>query len=145
MADWFELYFKDGTDAGISLCQRNLSRCLFSVYILPFVLRQKKMPLSLVFLCFPVSQFYRDIWHALRLQTSIGERITYGQLGKLAYPDRRNLARPVGQAMRRNPVPIVVPCHRVILSTGELGNYNGGKENNVKVMLLQHERDCQLD
>ena len=48
-------------------------------------------------------------------------------------------SRPVGQALGRNPIPIVIPCHRVIASDGSLGGYSGGSGLKAKRWLLQHE------
>jgi len=47
--------------------------------------------------------------------------------------------RAVGQALGRNPIPIVIPCHRVIASDGSLGGYSGGGGLNTKAKLLQLE------
>lgn len=55
-----------------------------------------------------------------------GEVITYGELAQRAGSDRA--ARAVGSAMATNPVPILVPCHRVIRSGGHLGHYGAGAE-----------------
>ena len=53
-----------------------------------------------------------------------GETATYGQIaGRL---DKPNASRAVGSALGRNPVPIVVPCHRVVRSDGSLGGYTAG-------------------
>lgn len=52
-----------------------------------------------------------------------GKVTTYGRLGKRVGSKR--LARAVGNAMARNPLPLVVPCHRVVLSTLRVGNYGG--------------------
>ena len=46
-------------------------------------------------------------------------------------------ARAVGNANAKNPIPIIIPCHRVITSSGKLGGYGGG--TNLKEMLLHHE------
>jgi methylated-DNA-[protein]-cysteine S-methyltransferase len=48
-------------------------------------------------------------------------------------------SRPVGQSLGRNPVPIVIPCHRVIASDGSLGGYSGGSGLKAKRFLLQLE------
>ena len=48
-------------------------------------------------------------------------------------------SRAVGTAMSNNPISIIVPCHRVIKSDGQLGNYAKGCRNNVKKWLLNHE------
>ena len=47
--------------------------------------------------------------------------------------------RPVGQALGRNPIPIVIPCHRVVASDGSLGGYSGGTGLDSKRWLLRHE------
>lgn len=49
--------------------------------------------------------------------------------------------RAVGQACRRNPFPIVIPCHRVIGAGGAIGHYSGGAGVATKLWLLQHEQD----
>jgi methylated-DNA-[protein]-cysteine S-methyltransferase len=64
-----------------------------------------------------------------------GEVRTYGWLaGKAGNP---KAARAAGQAMARNPVPLIVPCHRVVASSGGLGGYGGGLE--LKRALLELE------
>jgi alkylated DNA nucleotide flippase Atl1 len=50
-----------------------------------------------------------------------------------------NAARAVGAALRANPTPIVVPCHRVVKRDGELGGYNGPKGTGRKAELLRNE------
>ena len=63
-----------------------------------------------------------------------GKVLAYGDLaGKAGYP---GAARAVGQVMARNPVPLFIPCHRVVASGG-LGGY--GFHTNIKVFLLEHE------
>lgn len=52
---------------------------------------------------------------------------------------RPKSSRPVGQALARNPVPIIIPCHRVIASDGTLGGYSGGSGLKAKRWLLQLE------
>jgi methylated-DNA-[protein]-cysteine S-methyltransferase len=64
-----------------------------------------------------------------------GEVVTYGQLAARA--ERPRAARAVGTVMNRNPIPIVLPCHRVIGANGSLTGYGGGLER--KEMLLRLE------
>lgn len=64
-----------------------------------------------------------------------GEIVTYGQLAARA--ERPRAARAVGTVMNRNPIPIVLPCHRVIGANGSLTGYGGGLER--KEMLLRLE------
>ncbi len=69
-----------------------------------------------------------------------GRVLTYAELASAAGSPRA--FRAAGQAMARNPVPIVVPCHRVLRSGGDLGGYGGGLE--VKRWLLDLERGDTL-
>lgn len=52
---------------------------------------------------------------------------------------RPKSSRPVGQALARNPIPIIIPCHRVIASDGSLRGYSGGSGLKAKRWLLRHE------
>ena len=79
------------------------------------------------------SAFDRRVWSAL-LEIPWGETRTYGELAAALGAPRA--ARAVGSANGRNPVPIFVPCHRVVAAVG-LGGYSGGLE--VKRWLLAHE------
>ena len=65
-----------------------------------------------------------------------GQTRTYGEVARLA--GRPRAARAVGQVMANNPVPLWVPCHRVIRADGRLGHYSGGGEP-VKRRLLEVE------
>ncbi len=66
-----------------------------------------------------------------------GQTWTYGQVAiKMGRP---NSARPVGQALARNPLPIIIPCHRVIANNGALRGYSGGSGLSTKRWLLRHE------
>lgn len=64
-----------------------------------------------------------------------GQTVRYGELAAMV--GRPGAARAVGGAMRRNPIPIVLPCHRVLPQSGGLGNYTGGV--NKKSWLLARE------
>jgi methylated-DNA-[protein]-cysteine S-methyltransferase len=84
------------------------------------------------------TDFQRRLWAALR-EIPAGDTATYGQLVKRL--GMKGGAQAVGQACRRNPVPIVVPCHR-ILSQSSMGGYAGeteGEKFNLKRALLKHE------
>jgi len=82
-----------------------------------------------------VSPFLRAVWEATR-DIPRGQTCSYGELA--ARVGRPGAARAVGQAMARNPWPIVVPCHRVVASDGGLGGYGGGLD--MKRRLLSLER-----
>jgi methylated-DNA-[protein]-cysteine S-methyltransferase len=80
--------------------------------------------------------FRQRVWQALR-EIPVGETRTYGELAR----QLRSSPRAVGQALGDNPLPIVVPCHRVVSSAG-LGGFNHhatGAAIEVKRWLLHHE------
>ncbi|WP_242345497.1 methylated-DNA--[protein]-cysteine S-methyltransferase [Anaeromyxobacter terrae] len=79
--------------------------------------------------------FQLEVWRALA-EIPFGETRTYGEIA--ARLGRPTAARAVGAANGRNPVSIVVPCHRVIGADGALTGYAGGVER--KRWLLEHER-----
>lgn len=82
--------------------------------------------------------FQRRLWLELR-NVPVGDTATYGQLVKRL--GMTGGAQAVGQACRRNPVPIVVPCHRILSQSG-MGGYMGeagGEKLRFKQALLRHE------
>ena len=79
--------------------------------------------------------FQQMVWSALRT-IPVGTTVTYGQLA--ARIGKPRSSRAVGAASGANPVPIVVPCHRVIGANGTLTGYGGGLDR--KRWLLAHER-----
>jgi len=81
------------------------------------------------------SAFQRRVWDALRAIPP-GETRTYGDLAQLL----GSSARAVGQANGANPIPIVIPCHRVVAAAGRLGGYSGGEGAATKRVLLDLER-----
>lgn len=91
---------------------------------------------------FPLSpagtDFQRRVW-ALLLTIPYGETTTYGaianQLGE------KMSAQAVGQAVGKNPIGIIIPCHRCIGARGQLTGYAGGLEN--KKWLLRHEEETK--
>ena len=83
--------------------------------------------------------FSQKAWAVCRTIPS-GETRSYGWLA--AQAGRPGAARAAGQAMARNPVPLVVPCHRVIAGDGGLGGFGGGTE--MKVRLLELEKTFRI-
>ncbi len=80
------------------------------------------------------SAFEHRVWNALR-QIPYGTTTTYGALAKLL--GDKHATRAVGLANGKNPIPIIVPCHRVVGAKGELTGYGGGLD--AKRWLLEHE------
>ena len=83
--------------------------------------------------------FRREVWDLL-LRIPYGETTSYGALAaKIASKlgmDKMS-AQAIGSAVGHNPIPIIIPCHRVIAADGSIGGFTGGLEN--KRWLLSHE------
>ena len=84
------------------------------------------------------SDFRRAALTTLRDQVGPGDVVTYGALA--AKIGRPNAARAVGSACARNPVPIVVPCHRVVPGSGGVGAYGGGPARKRQLLALEGAR-----
>jgi methylated-DNA-[protein]-cysteine S-methyltransferase len=80
------------------------------------------------------TRFQRDVWEAL-LAIPFGETRSYGQLAKQLGNPRAT--RAVGAANGRNPVSIIVPCHRVIGSSGKLTGFAGGLDAKAHLLGLE--------
>ena len=78
--------------------------------------------------------FYRRVLRATA-KVPFGQVITYGEAAERAGSARA--FRAAGSALGSNPIPIVVPCHRVVRAGGDIGNYGGGPE--MKRFLLELE------
>ncbi len=78
--------------------------------------------------------FQQRVWTALRA-IPYGETRTYGELA--AAIGSPNASRAVGMANHRNPIPIIIPCHRVIGANGTLTGYAGGLEIKRKLLALE--------
>ena len=81
--------------------------------------------------------FTERVFVALRA-VPYGETITYGELARRA--GQPAAARAVGRIMASNPLPIILPCHRVIAANGAMTGYSGGAGIATKVFLLNHEK-----
>jgi len=84
-----------------------------------------------------VPPFTRQVLHTLLARVGHGETVTYGELARLA--GQPGKARAVGQAMARNPWPLVVPCHRVLGAGGCLTGYTNPHGLPLKELLLHME------
>jgi len=80
------------------------------------------------------SRYRRHVWQAL-CEIPYGETRTYTEIARIA----GGSARSVGQANGDNPIPILIPCHRVVAASG-LGGYSGGEGVGTKRYLLTLER-----
>lgn len=80
--------------------------------------------------------FTSKVWKTLMNTVYPGQTISYGKLAALC--GNALASRAVGSAMKHNPLPILIPCHRVVKSDGTVGHYSGGG-GGVKEWLLNHE------
>ena len=80
--------------------------------------------------------FLRKVYDNCR-RVPYGQTVTYGQLAILAGSPRA--ARAVGNCMARNPLPLVIPCHRVVPASGGLGGYSAPGATRLKARLLELE------
>lgn len=83
------------------------------------------------------SEFYRRVVQSLS-EIPYGEILTYGELAARA--GSPHAARAVGRVMATNPLPIIIPCHRVVAAGGLTGGYSGGGGVDTKRWLLDFER-----
>jgi methylated-DNA-[protein]-cysteine S-methyltransferase len=93
--------------------------------------RDFDLPLSLA-----GSAFQLAVWEQL-VDLEFGEVVSYGELGMAT--GRTTAGRAVGGAVGANPIPIIVPCHRVLGSDGRITGYSGGEGIPTKSWLLTHE------
>ena len=92
----------------------------------------KELPLS------PAgTAFQKQVWAQL-LEVPYGETRTYGRIAREIGKPRA--CQAVGQAVGRNPIAIIIPCHRIIGADGSLTGFAGGLE--MKRQLLNHEQGC---
>jgi methylated-DNA-[protein]-cysteine S-methyltransferase len=82
--------------------------------------------------------FQRAVWRALA-DIPYGQTISYAELAAMV--GRPGAFRAVGQANGANPVPIVLPCHRVVSSGGGIGGYGGGLELKRRLLALEGVHD----
>lgn len=116
--------------------QRDPERLSQSVFKVASYLAGEKSRLDLPLDLRHLSKFQREV---LLLTKDIprGKVLSYGEIARRL--GKEGAARAVGQALARNPIPIVIPCHRVLAADGALGGYSGGKGIETKKQLLELE------
>lgn len=80
------------------------------------------------------TQFRRSVWAAL-LKIPAGKTVSYGDIARAI--GKPNASRAVGSANHNNPLPVFIPCHRVIGSGGALVGYGGGLDLKEKLLALE--------
>lgn len=89
----------------------------------------------------PLSTPFQHLLLEALMAIPFGETRTYGEIARML--DEPSEAQAVGQACGANPIPILIPCHRV-LGAGGLGGYSGAGGIETKVALLRHEGAASL-
>ena len=87
------------------------------------------------------TEFQKRVWHELT-KIPYGETISYGELANRM--GDKNLMRAVAAANGANPIPIIIPCHRVIGADGSLTGYGGGLDVKQKLLELEGSRSISL-
>jgi methylated-DNA-[protein]-cysteine S-methyltransferase len=123
-ASGFEIEREDDRDPVLLLAARELREYFAGER------REFSVPLD-----FTGTEFQNKVWRALR-SIPFGETRSYGELA--AQIGAPKASRAVGAANGRNPIPIILPCHRVIGSSGSLTGFGGGLP--MKKQLLAHEQ-----
>lgn len=93
------------------------------------------------------SEFRKAVWYILQ-QIPYGQTMTYGEIAKKMAKQMgtaRMSAQAVGSAVGRNPISILIPCHRVVGSNGSLTGYAGGIEKKAALLELEHVDLGQFD
>jgi methylated-DNA-[protein]-cysteine S-methyltransferase len=85
------------------------------------------------------TSFQRSVWERLR-EIPYGETISYGELAKRV--GNPKASRAVGAANGCNPIPIVIPCHRVIGANGKLTGFGGGLPTKEKLLALESRQQA---
>ena len=89
--------------------------------------------------------FQLIVWEELQ-KIAYGETATYGQLAKMVAARRgknKMSAQAVGNALHKNPISLIVPCHRIIGSGGKLVGYGGGLQRKAALLALEQGRTCR--
>lgn len=116
-------------DAGSNPLYRLIQREILAYFANPSV--KFSMPLIM-----EGTAFQRRVWRAM-LKIPVGQTLSYGELADKLHSS----ARAVGNACRANPIPLIVPCHRIVASNG-IGGFSGATRGGPiarKRWLLQHE------
>ncbi|MDN6242803.1 MAG: methylated-DNA--[protein]-cysteine S-methyltransferase [Tetragenococcus koreensis] len=85
------------------------------------------------------TDYRKNVWKAL-LEVPYGETASYKDIAQMvdaASPDRKTSARAVGGAVGKNPISIIIPCHRIIGSDGDLTGYGGGIDRKINLLELE--------
>ena len=128
------LQFADSKTQNISARGKGIYLASAKAQVSEYFFKRRKtfdIPLSLA-----GSEFQKKVWSALQ-SIPYGETRSYKQIAEIV--GNKNAARAVGMANNRNPIPIIIPCHRVIGGDGKLVGYGGGIERKEYLLKMESE------
>ncbi len=126
-----QAHFPDNDELGLRRDEFPLLKTAQSQLDMYFVCRLKEFTLPFLF---NRTDFQTRVWHALR-NIPYGKLVSYSELAvQIGEP---GAARAAGAAVGRNPISIVVPCHRVIGSNGRLTGYAGGLDRKTALLNIE--------
>ena len=128
------LRFVDDKTQNISAHGKGIYLASAKAQVSEYFFKRRKtfdIPLSLT-----GSEFQKKVWSALQ-SIPYGETRSYKQIAEIV--GNKNAARAVGMANNRNPIPIIIPCHRVIGGDGKLVGYGGGIERKEYLLKMESE------
>lgn len=111
-------------------CNEQITKRWLSLFLKPWSTRRRPLKIYM-----QGTVFQLQVWRAL-LQIPWGQSRSYGQIARLI--GQPKAVRAVGSAVGKNPLGVLIPCHRVLPSTGGIGNYYWGSQ--LKANLLAYER-----
>ena len=83
------------------------------------------------------TKFQKRVWKYIK-KINWGEKKSYGDISKKIFNENKPIgARAIGNACSNNPILIIIPCHRVISSNGELGGYKNGQSKKKELLKLE--------
>lgn len=129
-ADWLSAYF-----AGLEAVERGIRQEVRQEA------RREGPAAAMPLLSLRGTDFQQAVWRAL-LQIPFGHTVSYGDLA--ARLGRREAVRAVAAAVGRNPLSVLVPCHRVVGSNGQLTGYAGGLDRKRSLLGLEAQAPLQL-
>ncbi|GBD96662.1 MAG TPA: methylated-DNA--[protein]-cysteine S-methyltransferase [Nitrospirae bacterium] len=81
------------------------------------------------------TDFEKKVWSALK-EIPFGETRTYKWIAEKT--GKPSAARAVGRALSKNPIPVVIPCHRIIESDGSIGGYSSGVNRKIRLLEMEY-------
>lgn len=87
--------------------------------------------------------FQIAVWNILR-RIPYGQTVTYKDIARQIMADGHMSAQAVGGAVGRNPISVIIPCHRVVGSNGSLTGYAGGIEKKLQLLTIEHVDTTRL-